>query len=44
MALIRETAKALEEKGKRVTGPALAAALGVSERSGYRYMKSLQTA
>lgn len=41
LALIKETAKAIESSGKRVSGPALAKALGVSDRSGYRYMKTL---
>ena len=34
LALIREAAKAIESSGKCVSGPALAKALGVSDRSG----------
>lgn len=41
LEVIRNAAKAIESTGKRVSGPALAAALGVSDRSGYRYVKTL---
>lgn len=41
LALIRQTAEALEKAGKSVSGPALAKSLGVSDRTGYRYRKMI---
>ncbi|MEU9044116.1 hypothetical protein AB0D63_20915 [Kitasatospora sp. NPDC048343] len=44
LAVVKEAVAAMEREGEKVNGPSLAARLGCSIRSGYRYLGDLQAA